>query len=210
MAQVLTTFSSLEQSRFQAFKRSAFHADAVEEWVAACLQDRYGDNGNGSIRNSNYYSTTASEGTIRRKLDDLVAPGQAQDIGLVVAMAAKIYAQRLVAEAVSLHEQERSSTNNNNITAATPLPPTAVYRAVRERRRRGVDPGFFLQPATNCFNWAAATASYDVRRLAAEHAQALHDKRHPLPGSPAKDDEDEDVTMNDSTFKSSDEQPNLG
>ena len=194
MAQVLTTFSSLEQSRFRAFKRSALNADTVEAWVAACLQDRYSDNSS--------IVTTSS----LRKLEDLVAPGQAQDIGLVVALAAKIYAQRLVAEAVALHQKEqRSSTTKNNAatTATTPLPPTAVYRAVQARRRRGVDPGFFLQPATDCFNWETAMASFDVRRLAAEHAQSEYDRLHPPPVSPAKEaatsnnsDTDGDVNMN--------------
>lgn len=176
MAQVLTTFSSLEQSRFRAFKRSAFNADAVEAWVAACLQDRY----------SEIWSNASTTQTTSRKLEDLVAPNQAQDIGLVVALAAKIYCQRLISEAVALQQKERSSTiivksNTAATTATTPLPPTAVYRAVQARRQRGVDPGFFMQPATDCFNWETATASFDVRRLAAEHAQSEYDKLFSMP-----------------------------
>jgi len=191
MAQMLTTFSSLEQSRFQAFKRATFQADAVEAWVAACLQDRYGD-------------PTGSTAKTPRKLEDLVAPGQAHDIGLVVAMAGKIYAQRLVAEAVSLHEKERSKNSNSSTTttaaasaatAPTPLPPSAVYQAVQARRRRGVDPGFFLQPATEPLNWAAATASFDARRLAAQHAQAEYDKYQQKQQETSANDTDGDAKM---------------
>ena len=98
MAQMLTTFSSLEQSRFQAYKRATFAADTVEQWVAACLQDRYQDT-----------TSTSTSTTYPRPLEDLVAPGQAQDIGLVVAIAAKIYAQRLVAEAVALQEKQAAA-----------------------------------------------------------------------------------------------------
>ena len=184
MAQVLTTFSSLEQSRFRAFKRSAFNADAVEAWVAACLQDRY----------SEIWSNASTTQASSRKLEDLVAPNQAQDIGLVVALAAKIYCQRLISEAVALHQKERSSTISSKAntaatatTTTTPLPPTAVYRAVQARRRRGVDPGFFMQPATDCFNWETATASFDMRRLAAEHTQSEYDKHVSLPESIPKE-----------------------
>ena len=99
MAQMLTTFSSLEQSRFQAYKRATFAADTVEQWVAACLQDRYQDT----------TTTSTTSTTYPRPLEDLVAPGQAQDIGLVVAIAAKIYAQRLVAEAVALQEKQAAA-----------------------------------------------------------------------------------------------------
>jgi hypothetical protein len=187
MAQMLSTFSSLEQSRFQAYKRSCFAANAIEAWVAACLEDRYG----GGVSDP------------PRPLPDLVATGQAQEIGLVVAMAAKIYAQRLVAEAVAMQEkgkqqeiqaQQNAAASGNGSAFSvhtaparfvgsepgTALQCTAVWEAVQERRRRGADPGFFLQPAEGRWNWAARAATlqhYDVRRLAAMAAEEEYDQR---------------------------------
>lgn len=197
MAQMLSTFSTLEQSRFQAYKRSCFAADAIEAWVAACLQDRYGSVCGG-----------APGAPLQRPLCDLVAPGQAQEIGLVVAIAAKIYAQRLVAEAVTIQEQEKQEQIRRQVTQpahsvaeggggssrpdlttsarnvggepGTALQCTAVWKAIQERRRRGVDPGFFLQPAEDRWNWAAQTATlphYEVRRLAAMAAEEEYDQR---------------------------------
>jgi len=205
MAQMLTTFSSLEQSRFQAYKRATFAADTVEQWVAACLQDRYQDTT--TTNNTN-------NGPAARPLEDLVAPGQAQDIGLVVAIAAKIYAQRLVAEAVALQEKETAAaakqlpTSGGGAAAAAPLPPTAIWKAVLERRKRGVDPGFFLQPATEAssesLNWAVTAASssaisHDVRRLAAEHAQEEYDKH--VRAAQRKDDNNNDGDNADDASK---------
>jgi len=46
----------------------------------------------------------------------------------------------------------------------------AGWKAVQERRRRGVDLGLFLQPAEDRWNWVARAATfqhYDVRQLAA-------------------------------------------
>ena len=130
-----------------------------------------------------------------RPLKDLVAPGQAQEIGLVVAIAAKIYAQRLVAEAVAIQEKEKqqqaqreegvgpssiNTTQARNSTDSGALQCTAVWKAVQQRRRRGVDPGFFLQPAEDRFNWAAGVATtqhYDMRRLAAMAAEEEYDQQ---------------------------------
>lgn len=170
MAQILSTFGSHEQLRFEAFKRSTFDANAVETWVAACLQDRYNDSGND------------------RPLEDMVAPGHAQDVGLVVAIAAKIYAQRLVSEAMTLFQHDNITTSSTTVTSRTAassavsLPPTAVWKAVQARQRRGLDPGFFLQPAllvasSEPLNWMArSVVCFDVRRLAAEQAQLEYDK----------------------------------
>lgn len=182
MAQMLSTFSNVEQSRFQAYKRSCFSATAIETWVAACLEDRCGGGG----------------GVSGRPLTDLVAPGQAEEIGLVVAIAAKIYAQRLVAEAVSIQESERQQQQREQQQQSVgdaPVPGTAarssidasgavscvsVWKAAQERSRRGADPGFFLQPAEDRFNWAAGAATaqhYSVRRLAALAAEEEYDER---------------------------------
>merc|ERR1712161_115599 len=37
MAQVLSTFSKLEQSRFEAFRKASFPRDAISKYVAHCL-----------------------------------------------------------------------------------------------------------------------------------------------------------------------------
>jgi len=205
MSQMISTFSSQEQSRFQAFKRATFRADAVENWIAACLQDRYHDK-----------SATSSSSLLEdqeRPLEDLVAMGQAQDIGLVVAIAAKIYAQRLVAEALAIRDKEQqqqqqqqqqqstasTSTTNTNV----PLSPTAVWKAVQARRKRGVDPGFFLQPASGDLNFTSTTATaFDVRRLAAQHAQAQYDQQ-----VVAQQTDDKEMNVDDDNDDSNDSKP---
>lgn len=108
MAQMLATMGTMEQSRFQAFKRSCFSATAVQDWIAACLQDRFYD--------SSCNSTTSSSGEnqSKRPLADLVATGQATEIGLVVATAAKIYAQRLIGDAIALQRTQQQQQQQQN------------------------------------------------------------------------------------------------
>jgi hypothetical protein len=167
MAQMLSTFSKLEQSRFEAFRRSTVPADAVHEWLAACLADRY-------------RISPPSAGK-SRTLADLVQPGQADSISMVVATLAKVYAQRLVSEAQSLAlEDSNKSSNNEGVTAdepQNPLEPRHLWRAWEHRKRQGLDPGFFLQ-ANEGLQWSSggqAGQVHDCRRLAALAAQEEYD-----------------------------------
>lgn len=154
MAQMLSLFSNVEQSRFQAYKRSTFNATAIENYVSSCLIHKYHKATTivnslliPSITNSNddknrnlYYqnviwntasvssTTNPSRGrqqqqqqstgandhngqrrfnSIHRPLSDLVAPGQHEDIGLIVTIIAKIYAQRLVKAAIAYQKEQQ-------------------------------------------------------------------------------------------------------
>jgi len=198
MAQMVSTFSKLEQSRFEAFRRSTVPANAIQEWLAACLTDRYRihDNNNKNIRT----------------LSDLVQPGQADSISMVVATLAKVYAQRLVSAArVAAQQQDAAkqtaavaATNNNNtntnsvsssseapaISGAdsasyneqpqqqqyqSPLEPRHVWQALRERQTQGMDPGFFLQENEGLQWNSTVHSTHDRRRLAALQAQEEYD-----------------------------------
>ena len=151
MAQLLNTFSPQEMRRFQSFQRASFAASVIEPWVAACIQHR---TGGGSLH-------TAS-------LSDCVAPGHASEIGLIVAVAAKIYAQRLVAHAV------RQSGEG-------PLLATAVYTAARQGDFAA---GLFI-PTEPLREHACPTmhSSFAARhrRDAALAAQETYDAEHPSP-----------------------------
>jgi hypothetical protein len=171
MAQMLSTFSKLEQSRFEAFRRATVPADAVQEWLAACLADRY------SISPP---AVQGGEGK-SRTLADLVQPGQADPISMVVATLAKVYAQRLVSEAQNLAlEDSNNSNNNEGVTAdeqQNPLEPQHLWRAWEHRKRQGLDPGFFLQPNEG-LQWSSGAQTvqvHDCRRLAALEAQEEYD-----------------------------------
>jgi hypothetical protein len=164
MAQILSTFSKLEQSRFEAFQRVSFPVDAVGDWVAACLSDRL-----------------KLLPTIR-PLEDLVAVGQAGEIRTVVAVLAKTYAQRLVQAAARLANSNNKnsdsaasqSTDNNNAC----LQPSDILRAYEERRSQGLDPGFFLQNASERPSFVLEPKeSFEQRRLAALEAQEEYDRQ---------------------------------
>jgi hypothetical protein len=171
MAQMLSTFSKLEQSRFEAFRRATVPADAIQEWLAACLADRY------SI------SPPAGAGK-SRSLADLVQPGQADPISMVVATLAKVYAQRLVSAAQTLVHEDSNNNDTEGVTADTageqqqnPLEPRHLWRAWEHRKRQGLDPGFFLQ-ANESLQWSSGSHSvqdHDCRRLAALAAQEEYD-----------------------------------
>jgi hypothetical protein len=170
MAQMLSTFSKLEQSRFEAFRRATVPADAIQEWLAACLADRY-----------SVSPPAADSAEKSRTLADLVQPGQADPISMVVATLAKVYAQRLVSAAQSLAlEDSNNSSNNEGVTAdeqQNPLQPRHLWRAWEHRKRQGLDPGFFLQ-ANEGLQWSSGgqTAQvHDCRRLAALAAQEEYD-----------------------------------
>lgn len=184
MAQVLSTFSRLEQSRFEAFRKAAFPGDAISKYVAHCLiheQHRpvsvggedsavaeppsfrtripgaekcpYDRDGKAKarlrhLRPSAHYRR-------RKVLSELVAPGEAQDITVVVSTLAKEYAQRLVL-AARRYAAERTNKAKQRQEAAVDedsgsedediaISPEDILKAHSDRQARGLDPGFFLQ-----------------------------------------------------------------
>eukprot|EP00536_Pseudo-nitzschia_multiseries_P010344 jgi/Psemu1/326017/estExt_fgenesh1_pg.C_3110008 len=187
MAQVLSTFSRMEQSRFEAFRKAAFPGDAIAKYVAHCLvheQHRPLSGAEGMGCPSAAEDADASDSllgaarrppsTVRAKhktrfrhlrpvgganrrpvLSEVVAPGQAGDITVVVSTLAKEYAQRLVTEARK-HTAERRRRNaaaerNNDHNGDhdhdddPAIAPGDILRAYAHREARGLDPGFFLQ-----------------------------------------------------------------
>jgi hypothetical protein len=146
MAQVLSTFSRLEQSRFEAFRRATFPSDAISKYVAHCL---------------------LQQDPTRRKqapvLSHVCAPGQSEEIVIVVNTLAKAYAQRLVTAA------RRAAPDD------TPIQPQHILHAFQERQAQGLDPGFFLQPSEQSTSLQLNNKDYSKKRLAALHLQDEYD-----------------------------------
>lgn len=171
MSQVMSTFNRLEQSRFEAFRRAGFPADAVSTFVAHCLIDEHGQSG-------------------RRApiLSELCAPGQAEEICIVVSTLAKAYAQRLVTAA------RRLATTTSN----EPITPDQILAAFRDRQAKGLDPGFFLQAASSTTTRTVLqNESYHRKRLAALKAQDDYDKMFPPPSPTTA--ESTDTAMDEDT-----------
>lgn len=158
MAQVCSTFSRLEQSRFEAFRRATFPTDAISKYVAHCLIQEHG----GGIEVG---------GTPRRPvLSEICAPDQADEIAVVVSTLAKTYAQRLVTAAGRLAKSPNQ-----------PISPEQILQVLHERQANGQDPGFFLQPAVSATRSVSLLQddTYQRKRLAALHAQEEFDKFYP-------------------------------
>lgn len=152
MAQVCSTFSRIEQSRFEAFRRAAFPSDAISTYVAQCLIDEHGETNRAPV------------------LSELVAPGQSEEICIVVSTLAKAYAQRLVTTA--------------RLLAGSPserIQPEDVMKAFQQRKDEGKDPGFFMQAAAGTS--ILKQDVYQRKRLAAMQAQEEHDKLYPATAS---------------------------
>ena len=222
MAQVLSTFSRLEQSRFEAFRKAAFHGDAIAKYVAHCLiheQHRPVSAGNTSVDAPDIRTRIpgASSGPTDRDgkqkarfrnlrpnphyqrrlvLSELVAPGQAQDITVVVSTLAKEYAQRLVL-AARRHTAERLLVNNEEESEA--ISPEDLLQAFSDRQARGLDPGFFLG-GTKTKNATASETSlflsdpeihqrYSLSRSVALAAQDEYDKEQEEEGEGEEEDD---------------------
>mmetsp|Transcript_12129 Transcript_12129/g.28777 ORF Transcript_12129/g.28777 Transcript_12129/m.28777 type:complete len:498 (+) Transcript_12129:97-1590(+) len=261
MAQVLSTFSRLEQSRFDAFRRAAFPGDAISRYVAHCLiheQNRPVSAGDAQTRvDGGGLAPDAS--TVRTKiagvaggptdrdgkagsrfrhlrptahqrrrpvLSELVAPGQAGDITVVVSTLAKEYAQRLVL-AARRHATERTqrakerrrrqstdddaeeSDDDGEDDDDIAISPDDLLRAHADRQARGLDPGFFLQGSSSKDARAAETSllladpehqqRYDLSRSVVLAAQDEYDKaQREHEGGAAKTaaDDDDDADNN--------------
>lgn len=137
MARLLSTFSALEQSRFEAYQRVSLPADIIQRWVTTCIVHRLEDP----------MQIHHPSNRCRRTLQDCVTPGCHAEITTVVAVAAKIYAQRLVSAAVQIQSHARQQSSSSS-QSHEPLQPHHLWRALMERRERGLDPGFYLPIAT--------------------------------------------------------------
>ena len=179
MAKILSTFSKVEQSRFEAFKRVTFPADAISKYVAHSLAERQRYQ---QCPDTNQQSLLA-KGSKIPKLQDLVVPGQEEEITTVVATLAKVYAQRLCA-AAKTHQQQQSTAKNGS--ANGPIQPEHVMHAYYARKDQGQDPGFFLQPNEGLAipdngkdqvkRVAALAAQEDLDRLLEEYNQKEKDE----------------------------------
>ena len=160
MSQVCSTFNRSEQSRFEAFRRAAFPADAISKYVAHCLIDEHGGGG-------------GDNGPTRRApiLSEVCAPGQADEICIVVATLAKAYAQRLV----------NASRRLADSSSEQPIRPEHILQAFHDRQAKGQDPGFFLQAAPLSTKALLKDETYQRKRLAALKAQDDYDKLFPPP-----------------------------
>ena len=151
MSEVLSTFSRLEQSRFEAFRRATFCGNTISRYVAHCLIKQH-----------------SSLGDRRPVLSEVCAEGQAEEITIVVSTLAKAYAQRLVTAARRLGKRNYQG----------PVQPTEILKAYEKRRLLGLDPGFFLQSGDVGATGVLKDESYDRRRLAVLHAQDKYDREH--------------------------------
>jgi hypothetical protein len=156
MTRVLSTLSQIEKSRFEAYRRCTFSAKAIREYVAHMLlahaeqlKDRtrvsvglLGSDGCGTgvphlersiVRMNTAATTTAKNRQNRRPLHDMVQPGSADSIVVIVTALAKAYAQRLVAAA------RRVSADSHG-----PILVEHIQAAYEARVRGGVDPGFSI------------------------------------------------------------------
>mmetsp|Transcript_28789 Transcript_28789/g.44224 ORF Transcript_28789/g.44224 Transcript_28789/m.44224 type:complete len:216 (-) Transcript_28789:46-693(-) len=198
MAQVLSTFQQLEQSRFEAFRRSTFRGDAVADFVALCLEEEnkrrtagrclckqfLGASGYGVLVPAHVEAALEhidSGNRMKKKpvLEDMVAHHCAEEITIVVSTLAKAYAQRLVTAARRLASTEHP--NDNGVLA--PLRPHHFIEAQRHRARAGLDPGFFLSPPPKWSTSSSAASAaigqddeYKVRFDAALAAQDEYDR----------------------------------
>jgi hypothetical protein len=172
MAQVLSTFSRLEQSRFEAFRRSTLPGDAIRKYIAHCLVQQRKEH------------TPASRPA--PALSHLCAPGQAEEITIVVSTLAKSYAQRLITAA------RRAAPDD------TPIQPQHILNALEERKAQGLDPGFFLQASHSASSGLSSIlkrdSNYETKRLAALQAQEDYDKLLQQESNEKKSDDSMDIS----------------
>lgn len=182
MAQALSTFHGLEQSRFEAFRRSTFSGDAIAHFIAQSLlhiherkrqqrlvtRDGLGSEGYGvgasfssPALDNNHPSTANNNNSNKLKLNDLVVPNAAQEITVVVSTLAKAYAQRTVTQARS------SIRKTNNYPDHLPLQPQHIQDAHNHRVQTGQDPGFFMQPSQKHIMSQATTSFHTDETLQA-------------------------------------------
>jgi len=150
MAQFLSTFNRLEQSRFEAFRRSTFSSDAVSKYVAQILIEGLQDGIEGEP-----------------ELSHLCSVGQAPEITMVISTLAKVYAQRLI------HEAKVFADANQAIR------PQHISQAINERVNKTIEHDFFLQNAlTTSVGFSSCEKNYSAQRVAAIRLEDLYDNQN--------------------------------
>ena len=140
MAQMIATFSHFEQSRFSAFTRASLSPEVVQDWISTVVRHRCNTSANVLL--------------------------DQDDIGLVVSMAAKSYAQRLLTAAAATTDGS-SDTDAAAITFDTVL-------AAAER----MPPRFYAQGTTMSPVSSSTSSEWEHKRLAALEAQEAYDEEH--------------------------------
>lgn len=208
MAQVMSTFSRLEQSRFEAFRRATFPADVISKFVAHCLiEEQHRPVSRGVPISTQLEAQYPSRAPV---LSEVCAPGQSSEITMIASTLAKSYAQRLVTAArkrATDRSNIRSNNHNNNggnvsvVDGIVSITSDDILKAWRERQAQGLDPGFFLQPYLSqrqppCLLGTTATLdqqqSHQRKRLAALQAQEEYDQVHGVPMEVEDEDNDDD------------------
>jgi len=157
LSQVLSTFSAVEQDRFNAFRRSTFARNVVSSFVTSCLV-----NASRHVQTQRKIGLQSAPPTVDaqhlKRLSDCVAPGSSVHITFAVSTVAKIYAQRLVQRARNLATER----NHGNDVA---LLPENILEAYQQRVRDGADPGFFMQADAGTARGAIQMSSLDALEL---------------------------------------------
>lgn len=174
----------MEQSRFEAFKRVSFPCNAISQYVAHCLAERQQQQRDPAHYSQHVFSSSGNGSA--PQLQDLVVPGQEEEITTVVTTLAKAYAQRLCAAAKAQAQAQQSSSssssatafassrNNNNDTTA--IQPEHVLQAFYVRKQQGQDPGFFLQPNEGITIASTNDGKEQMKRVAALAAEEDFDR----------------------------------
>lgn len=140
---MISTFTKDEQARFEAYIRGTLPGDAIREWVATHLNQRFNC---GNVPLSQWVDSASS-------------------VSLVVAAVAKVYAQRLVADAV-----------HNKKDGSTTLSVQDLKDAYARRVKQGLDPGL-LFAAPQALAGLPAPHEHETLRLAALAAQEAYDEQ---------------------------------
>ena len=142
MAQMIATFSHFEQSRFSAFTRASLSPEVVQDWISTVVRHRCNTSANVLL--------------------------EQDDISLVVSMAAKSYAQRLLTAAAAATADGSSSDTD---TAAI------TFDAVLAATER-MPPRFYAQGTTASPVSSSTSSEWEHKRLAALEAQEAYDEEH--------------------------------
>ena len=155
MSKILSTFTKVEQSRFEAFQRSTIPPRDTRAWLSQLLSHRY-----------NLPEV--------RDLENLVAPGQASDITMIVNVLTKIYVQRLIGKARKL---AMKSSINNTGEEQNPKPLSIRDLQMALGAHSADDFGFFMQPKSRrTNNLRLSSEVFEQDRSAAMAAQEAYDK----------------------------------
>ena len=162
LSQVLSTFSAVEQDRFNAFRRNTFARDVVSSFVTSSLVNASRHVQTHRKIELGMTSSQSASPTVDAQhlkyLSDCVAPGTSVQIIFTVRTVAKIYAQRLLQSARNL-----ATERNHGHDVA--LLPEHILEAYQQRVRNGVDPGFFMQADVGIARGAIQMSSLDSLEL---------------------------------------------